>query len=96
MIFKSEDGENILMCPHCGEIFLHQYKTEIFDCDEDDKEGLHITTDRNLRIDISKNLFDNPSPRRDGLRIHFYCEICKASSALEIYQHKGQTFVKLK
>lgn len=94
MIYKSEDGENILMCPHCGEIFLHQYKTEIFDRDEDEVKGLYVKTDRNDGIIVKKDLEGNPSKRRDGLRVHFFCEICQASCALEIYQHKGQTFVK--
>ena len=94
MIFTNEDGEKILVCPHCGEVFLHQYKTEIFDRDEDELEGLHVITDRENDIIIKRDLEGNPSKRRDGLRVHFFCEICRASSALEIYQHKGQTFVK--
>lgn len=94
MIFTNEDGEFLLMCPHCGQIFLHQYKTEIFDRKEDDIEGLHVITDTEKGIIIKKDLEGNPSKRRDGLRVHFFCEICSASSALEIYQHKGQTFIK--
>ena len=94
MIFKNEDGETLLQCPHCGDVFLHQYKTEIFDRDEDDLKGLHVTTDRNDGLKVNLDLKNNPSQRRDGLRIHFFCEVCNASSALEIYQHKGQTFVK--
>jgi len=96
IIFTNEDGQIILACPHCGEAFLHQYKTEIFDRDEDDIEGLHVITDREKGIIIKKDLEGNPSKRRDGLRIHFFCEICQASCALEIYQHKGQTFVNFK
>ena len=94
MIFTNEDGEDILICPHCGQIFLHQYKTEIFDRDEDDVEGLHVITDREKGIIIKKDLEGNPSKRRDGLKIHFFCEICQTDSTLEIYQHKGQTFIK--
>lgn len=96
MLYKTEDGESILICPHCGDVFLHQYKTEIFDCDEDEIEGLHVITDRDAdnKIIVKKDLKGNPSPRRDGLKIHFFCEMCSAKSALDIYQHKGQTFVK--
>jgi len=94
MIYTDEDKENLLVCPHCGEVFLHQYKTEIFDRDEDELEGFHVITDRENDIIIKRDLEGNPSKRRDGLKIHFFCEMCSAKSVLDIYQHKGQTFVK--
>ena len=94
-MYIQEDRGKILICPHCGEAFLHQYKTEIFDRKEDDVEGLHVTTDTEQGIIIKKDLEGNPSKRRDGSKVHFFCENCNQSSALEIYQHKGQTFRNL-
>jgi 5-methylcytosine-specific restriction endonuclease McrA len=35
-----------------------------------------------------------PSPRRDGMSIHFRCENCESKPKLLIYQHKGQTFIE--
>ena len=37
----------------------------------------------------------NPSGRRSGLRLHFWCELCHTKFALAIAQHKGQTLVTL-
>lgn len=41
---------------------------------------------------------DNPSPRRQGLLIEFSCETCGMGKQhrhiLQIYQHKGQTYVE--
>jgi len=91
------DGEDILVCPNCRNNFLKQYKTEIFDRDEDDVKGLHIITEREKELlTIKSDLKGNPSMRRDGLKIHFKCEMCPVKSVLEIYQHKGQTFIEFK
>jgi len=35
----------------------------------------------------------NPSSRRDGLAIKFWCEGCPAVLELTVEQHKGQTFL---
>ena len=94
MMYISKDGEKQLVCPHCGGTFLHQNETEIFDRDEDESKGLHVTTWRNDRIIIRKNLDGNPSKRRDGLRIHFFCEHCNKLSVMDIWQHKGSTYIK--
>jgi hypothetical protein len=36
----------------------------------------------------------NPSGRRGGIAIGFYCESCDDESELTIEQHKGNTFVQ--
>jgi len=105
-------GEQNLLCPKCGEDFLHQIKTEIFERVEDGKWGTHIIAEsydradcpsppeifyphRKLgKIEIDNNLDGNPSPRRQGLKIYFYCELCDEIFILNIYQHKGVTMVE--
>jgi hypothetical protein len=36
---------------------------------------------------------DNPSPRRHGIAIAFYCEGCGDNIELTLSQHKGETLV---
>jgi hypothetical protein len=36
----------------------------------------------------------NPSARRNGLTIRFYCEHCDARRVLAIWQHKGATMLE--
>lgn len=38
-------------------------------------------------------LSGNPSARRDGLRVHFWCEFCGDGLTLNIAQHKGVTLL---
>jgi hypothetical protein len=82
-------------CPHCGLEYTHHYGVEIFDRDDEDSEtGRHVTV-RNKRAFIESNVQEgNPSCRRDGILIHFYCESCNAISTLSIVQHKGRTYFK--
>lgn len=97
------NGEQNLLCPNCNEDYIHQIKTEIFERGEDWKDGLHISIESydNI-IDLNKqglaivetSLKNNPSPRRQGLRIYFLCELCGEISKLNIYQHKGVTLVE--
>jgi len=81
-----------LLCPACGGNYLHHTRTEIFDRVAEDSGGLHIQANgRSLHIDTS--LLRNPSRRRDGLIIRFYCEACPVISELTVVQHKGNTLL---
>ncbi len=83
-----------LLCPKCDLNFLHHDKVEVFECGEDAKQGVHVTvTDGSAITDTS--LEGNPSLRRHGLNVHFWCESCSAKSVLSISQHKGVTLVDL-
>ena len=86
-----EDGH--LLCPACGGDNLHHYRIEVFDRDDDDVNGQHVVVEGRKTI-IDKDMANNPSSRRDGLRIFFWCEGCRAKSTLEVYQHKGVTFTE--
>ncbi|MEC5321380.1 hypothetical protein VSX61_20970 [Brenneria populi subsp. brevivirga] len=90
--FTSYELEHLLFCPHCKGSCLHQGKIEVFERQEDDKEGTHVVVDGSA-ISIDKNLTGNPSIRRHGLKIHFSCENCNNNPIMSIYQHKGETLM---
>lgn len=81
-----------LVCPVCKGTYLHQGKVEVFDCGED-MSGLCLhTTSGDSNINVDNDFSMNPSPRRQGLRVHFECEAaCKP--VLNMLQHKGSTFM---
>lgn len=94
--FNSPQGgyDAELLCPNCGFNYLHHSKVEVFECGED-ADGLHAVIAEG-KVSTDKNLAGNPSSRRHGLSIHFWCEGCSASPVMDIYQHKGNTFVDMK
>lgn len=63
----------LLVCPFCNQEYgLHQCRTEVFDREEDqDCEGISIKDG-----EVSKVQSENPSSRRQGVLIHFWCENC--------------------
>jgi hypothetical protein len=83
-----------LQCPACGFNYLHHEKVEIFERNEDEEKGLHVTVENGV-VTTDMNLSGNPSARRHGLTIQFWCEGCEAKPVLSISQHKGNTWVDL-
>jgi hypothetical protein len=84
-----------LSCPSCGGEFTHQGKVEVFfdnDHTGEKRRVVHATVTRENRVS-NTNMDDNPSPRRDGVLIHFTCELCTAQPVLAIFQHKGSTYL---
>lgn len=92
LIFKSR--EHILLCPLCEGDYLHHTKVETFERDEDSMEGIH-TVIIGEQVDVKYDgMKGNPSIRRSGLKIEFYCELCqKELPSLVLSQHKGQTIM---
>jgi hypothetical protein len=96
---QQEYGDTLLRCPRCGDDYLHHTRVEVFDREEDAAVGLHTTAGaEDVRVD--RDLSQNPSSRRDGIAIAFYCEMCDGNSdgpgpgvVLTIAQHKGRTFL---
>jgi len=88
---------NVLKCPACGYYFTHQEYYEIFQCNED-SGGIRTIVQLN-QTTVDTNMKDNPSSRRDGMRMFFTCEGCHGIDEfvnppmfeLLIYQHKGVT-----
>ncbi len=80
-----------LACPKCGdEGYMHHGEVTVYERREDATKGLRIRIHgENVTIDTTQA--GNPSFRRDGLRISFYCENCGDTFNLSLAQHKGQT-----
>ena len=101
------DG-GMLRCPGCGNTNLHQYEVAVFyrleDADEvlrttvvhgasPDWHGNHQLPQRRLMVDEMPNDGSgNPSSRRHGLVIRFWCEHCSSRPELVVAQHKGAEF----
>ena len=95
-----------LACPDCGEQYLHQRNTTIFQRGEDGDTTTVIAQDGNTAqvTDFPSDDTCNPSSRRHGLIIEFECEFCHHDGEQEvsnlplfrlaILQHKGNTFVE--
>jgi hypothetical protein len=84
------DAPANLLCPSCNGDHLHHTTMEIFERNEDAINGLHVTV-KDGKVNVDTSLADNPSSRRHGLKVTFWCETCHASPVLVIAQHKGCT-----
>ncbi len=96
---------DMVCCPSCQEPLLHQNEVEVFDRDEDAREGQHVhITNRDApmnestptQVTVDTKLVGNPSIRRQGIAITLWCESCQGRSTLLIYQHKGCTYMHWK
>lgn len=86
----------LLLCQNCGSDYLHHWSIDVWNrTTEDATDGMHISVAKQ-RIAIDTEMEGNPSPRRDGVAIRFYCENCDVLSVLHIGQHKGQTFFEMR
>ena len=86
--------EKILTCPDCGGDYLHQLECSAT-WRREDQNGVCYTSARGKHIveEVDSNKI---SGRRDALEIAFMCEECHPDERkiLEIYQHKGQSFMR--
>jgi len=109
---------SMLCCPRCGEIYLHHEGVISYDRSEDaekvvktttlspvtDAEDVKATT---TSVEVTDGI-GNPSDRRHGLAIAFWCECCSFDDdpndlgnairsgrriELTIAQHKGSTHI---
>ena len=81
-----------LACTPCSFKYLNPEKAEVFECGEEATYGVHVTV-ADAKATVDTSLEGNPSARRHGLKIFFWCEGCKAKPVLSISQHKGNTYV---
>lgn len=100
------DTAGTLKCPDCGEDYLHQRNTTIFQRGEDGNTTTVIAQNGNTAqvTDFPSDDTCNPSPRRHGLIIEFECEHCHHDGEeevnslplfrLAVLQHKGITFME--
>ena len=88
-----------LLCPHCGFNYLHHEDgpVDVWQRHEDDEksEGVRVLPAGYKKKTLPANPAENPSARRDGIRIHLKCEGCGDTCALTIVQHKGTTFLQM-
>jgi hypothetical protein len=82
-----------LRCPACGCAYLHHDEVKVF-CRTEDAPTVTETTvsDRGCTV-METGGAANPSERRGGIAIHFWCEQCPALPVLKIAQHKGASLV---
>ena len=93
--FGRDGNDYCLICPNCGFHCLHHDGVTVYDRQEDYpitietfvREGLATTST------VDSNVSRNPSSRRDGVAIEFWCEGCEVRPQLTIEQHKGTTFL---
>jgi hypothetical protein len=87
-----ETADGLLLCPGCGQDYLHSGQVTVYDRAEDADLAIRTTAaGTKSRVELVKNTRDNPSLRRHGITIQFSCEMCPADPELQIAQHKGQT-----
>jgi hypothetical protein len=90
---QTDYGDTRLLCPRCGDDYLHHGRVEVFARTED-ATGVHTTVEAET-VRVDRDLTGNPSGRRHGVTIAFSCEGCPDDPdlLLTIAQHKGQTFL---
>lgn len=82
-----------LECHHCGGDNLHQTNCATYWRDSEDSEIGASTFSGKEEASFCNSMNGNPSPRRDGISITFWCEGCNNISQLDIIQHKGSTYL---
>jgi hypothetical protein len=85
-----------LICPGCASNCLHHKYVTVYDVAKEDAPQMTRTRVSHGIVESSEvpNTNENPSSRRHGLAIGFWCECCPAKSELTIAQHKGNTLVE--
>lgn len=94
------DRDNQLRCPRCNDNYLHHVTTQVF-TREEDADYVDVTTvgpSDCTQVRFRNDETANPSNRRHGILIHFYCEVCSEEDrtddlVLAIAQHKGETYM---
>jgi len=97
---KMDSNGDGLCCPRCGENNLHHDAFDWYWRPAEDRPSNNIRIEYDtatMRPDAAKR---NPSTRRDGMRLQFWCEHCHGGDQPErprfellIYQHKGTTYI---
>jgi hypothetical protein len=87
----------VLQCPNCGEFNLHHGSVRVYDRAGEDCERVAVTDVAYGKAETAHVLSSdsgNPSLRRSGLAIAFWCEHCTVHAELTLAQHKGSSFLK--
>jgi hypothetical protein len=87
------DELSALLCPACGDNHLHHILVIAFERDSEDAPTRVIVVQQDSSVRDVGELGKNPSSRRNGIAIRFWCENCDALAELTLAQHKGATLV---
>jgi hypothetical protein len=86
---SNDDNEKMLVCPVCGDEYMHHGNVRIFSRFGEDKDGLQVDVSNSVKVEPVRS---GAIPgRRDAIHISFTCEN-GCASLLQIMQHKGNTF----
>jgi hypothetical protein len=91
------DDSSWLICPSCGDTNLHHADVVVYSRAEDSKvtRETHVVDTTGLGFAsylVDSSASKNPSSRRHGMTIEFWCEHCEGVKfTLCISQHKGAT-----
>ena len=88
---KIADG--VLRCP-CGWLHTHQGEVGVYRRFCEDAQGGTAVRFPTPGMGVMVSMSENPSLRRDGIRISILCEECEKTSILTICQHKGETLIE--
>lgn len=88
-----------LVCPHCGDEYLHQRTVTVRQRDREDGPATVVVASPSIwfkgerlgKVEVTRDA--NAPERRDTLDIGFECEMCHKESVLRFEQHKGNTMV---
>jgi hypothetical protein len=81
-------------CPGCGSNKLHfNFVREFYRVGGEDGQSKKIDYRPSGKSE-GVECTDNPSSRRDAVRLYFQCEGCDRGAMLTFIQHKGCTFVE--
>lgn len=101
IILEEAWSDNTLLCPVCSGGYLHHQGARVYSREEDHTD-VRVTTASGDEVSSSIKLNEvsgNPSPRRGGIDIAFWCETCHGVEEysgyyyLQIIQHKGMTYL---
>jgi hypothetical protein len=84
-----------LLCPACRSSYLHHFAVRVFSRDGEDAEStlIEVRDAETMWLEDGAEK-TNPSSRRDGVAIRFWCEGCSILSELTFAQHKDVTECK--
>lgn len=94
------DTDRWLHCPKCQQMGnLHHDTVQVFNRSTEDSDSGLLVTVQELAVQATSvagvvSYPRNPSTRRDGVSIHFWCECCNLDAELVIAQHKGNTIIE--
>ena len=81
-----------LGCPQCKGYNMHHIRARVSFRREDSNEGVYADVAKDGVLTGRTQEF-NPSARRSGLLIDFWCEDCDGYSLFSLSQHKGLTMM---